>query len=84
MNYYRQNIAAFLTADESNPFPKIHVKTLFIWGENDVALSRDFPELTRPFVPNLTIKYIPNGNHFITQDKPTQVNSLMREFLTFN
>lgn len=81
INYYRQNIPLFLANDESAPFPLIQTPTLFIWGENDHALSRDFPELAKPFVPNLTIKYIPKGDHFIQQDKPAEVNAIMREFL---
>lgn len=81
INYYRANLPVFLISDPSNPFPNITVPTLLIWGQKDVALSPTLPEATRPFVTDLTIKYIPDGTHFIQQDKPEEVNSLIREFV---
>lgn len=52
-----------------------------IWGENDLALSKDLPELTREFVDDLEIKYIPNANHFVQQDKPEDVNRAIEDFV---
>lgn len=31
--------------------------------------------------PKLRVEVIPNANHFVQQDKPEAINSLIREFL---
>lgn len=61
--------------------PKITMPSLIIWGENDLALSKELPELTREFIDRLEIKYIPNGNHFVQQDKPDDVNKAIEDFV---
>ena len=83
INYYRANfsVVQYLTSTKQVSPPKILAPTLIIWGENDLALSKDFPELAREYVNNLTVKYIPKGNHFIQQDKPNETNALIAEFL---
>jgi len=52
-----------------------------IWGEQDLALDKELPQLTREFVTNMEIKYIANGNHFVQQDKPDDVNQAIEDFV---
>jgi len=82
INYYRQNLNFSGMAElTNNVLPKIQAPTLIIWGENDLALTRDFPELARPYINNLTVKYIAKGSHFVQQDKPAEVNAHIADFL---
>jgi len=87
INYYRSALAATLSLEANKVpgqkvgLPKIKVPTLIIWGENDLALDKKLPEMTKPFVDNLKIEFIPGGNHFIQVDKPNEVNKLIESFI---
>jgi pimeloyl-ACP methyl ester carboxylesterase len=82
INYYRQNFSiAKSLVEPPKPLSIIRVPTLFIWGDGDIHLSKDLPELTRPYVENMTIKYISKGNHFVQQHKPAEVNAVIAEYL---
>ncbi|NVM44176.1 MAG: alpha/beta hydrolase [Candidatus Lokiarchaeota archaeon] len=59
----------------------INVPTLVIWGEKDTALTTYNLEGLDEFIPELTIKRIPEGSHWIINELPDKVNSLIREFL---
>ena len=60
----------------------LEVPTLMIWGENDVALSKELTYGTEAYVKDFQIKYIPNSSHWVQQDAPLLVNQYMREFLS--
>ena len=60
---------------------KIPVKTLIIWGEQDVALGKELTYGTDRYVDDVTIKYIPDASHWVQQDTPKLVNEYMAEFL---
>jgi pimeloyl-ACP methyl ester carboxylesterase len=57
------------------------VPTLVIWGEKDKWLLVGNLEGLERYVPNLTIKRIPDGSHWVIHEKPTLVNSYIREFV---
>ncbi|THU67155.1 hypothetical protein C4D60_Mb05t21670 [Musa balbisiana] len=69
------------------PDPKIEVPVLLIMGEKDYAFK--FPGMEnyvrsgtlKHFVPDLEIKYIPEGSHFVQEQFPDQVNQLVITFL---
>jgi pimeloyl-ACP methyl ester carboxylesterase len=85
INYYRALFRyppKMTNADSSGE--KITVPTLLIWGEQDLALSKDLALKTSEFVVDLQTKFIPNGSHWIQQDCPEEVNKLMIEFLSIN
>jgi pimeloyl-ACP methyl ester carboxylesterase len=63
------------------PSLMVNVPTLVIWGEKDVALLTGNLEGLDKFVPNLTIKRIPDGSHWVIHEKPQLVNSYIREFI---
>jgi len=82
INYYRNAFSLESFKESNKAKDKVIKPTLIIWGKNDIALSSDLPELTKPFVNDLKIVYIENGNHFIQQDQPKKVNEIMEDFLT--
>ena len=63
--------------------PKISAPTMLIWGEQDVALRK---ELTYGMDPLFTspprVEYVPDSGHFVQQEKPELVNSLLLDFLS--
>ena len=59
----------------------VKVPTLVIWGEKDTALLTQNLDGLDQFVPQLTIKRIPDGTHWVIHEKPTEVNGDIREFI---
>ncbi|MHA1104299.1 MAG: alpha/beta fold hydrolase [Promethearchaeota archaeon] len=59
----------------------INVPTLVIWAEKDTALTTHNLEGLAEFIPKLKIKRIPEGSHWIINERPDKINSLIREFL---
>ena len=59
----------------------VKVPTLVIWGEKDTALLTGNLEGLDKFVPNLTIKRIPEGTHWVIHEKPDLVNGYIRDFI---
>ena len=59
----------------------INVPTLVIWGEKDTALTTHNLQGLDKFIPELKIKRISEGSHWIINEQPDKVNFLIREFL---
>ena len=59
----------------------VKVPTLVIWGEKDTALLVQNLDGLDQFVPQLTIKRIPDGTHWVIHEKAADVNRDIREFL---
>ena len=59
----------------------VKVPTLVIWGEQDIYLLTGNLEGLDEFVPDLTMKRIPDGSHWVIHEKPELVNSYIREFI---
>lgn len=89
LNYYRAarlgppaggdaNAASFAAG---MPSLNVKVPTLVIWGEKDVALLIGNLDGLDKYVPNLTIKRIPDGTHWVIHEKPALVNGYIREFI---
>lgn len=91
LNYYRaaevgppssEDDKSRLTAFSSNfPDPIIQVPTLVIWGEKDPYLLLGNLEGLSDYVPNLTIKRIEDGSHWVLHEQPKLVNQYIREFI---
>jgi len=91
LNYYRAarvgppasagdtSTGNFAGMDQSSLVVK--VPTLVIWGEKDTALLTGNLEGLDKFVPNLTIKRIPEGTHWVIHEKPALVNQYISEFI---
>jgi pimeloyl-ACP methyl ester carboxylesterase len=63
------------------PTMKVTVPTLVIWGEKDTALLTGNLEGLDAFVPQLTIRRIPDGTHWVVHERPEVVNKYIREFI---
>ncbi len=59
----------------------VSVPTLVIWGEKDRALLPGNLDGLHRFVPDLTIRRIPDGSHWVVHEQPELVNRLIRDFL---
>jgi pimeloyl-ACP methyl ester carboxylesterase len=59
----------------------VEVPTLVIWGEKDPYLLPGNLEGLDEFVPDLTIKRIPDGTHWVIHEQPNLVNRYIREFI---
>jgi pimeloyl-ACP methyl ester carboxylesterase len=62
----------------------IRVPTLVIWGEQDKALLSGNLVGLEAFVPNLRVKRIPDGSHWVVHEHPALINALIREFIQGN
>ncbi|KAK2651080.1 hypothetical protein Ddye_018569, partial [Dipteronia dyeriana] len=66
--------------------PKITASALLIIGEKDYVLK--FPGMedfirsgeVKNFMPNLEIKFMAEGNHFVQEQLPEEVNQLIISF----
>jgi epoxide hydrolase 4 len=58
----------------------VRVPTLVIWGEKDVALTVKNLDGLEKLVPQLTVKRVPDGSHWVIHEKPTEVNAYIRAF----
>ncbi|MEP6708450.1 MAG: alpha/beta hydrolase [Pyrinomonadaceae bacterium] len=60
---------------------EVKVPTLVVWGEKDTALLTGNLDGLDKFVPNLTIKRIPDGTHWVIHEKPALINGYLRDFI---
>ncbi len=89
LNYYRAARIGLPTGDEQEATGfagalsmVVDVPTLVIWGEKDTALLTGNLEGLDMFVPDLTIKRIPEGTHWVIHEQPALINTSIREFIT--
>lgn len=61
--------------------PIVRVPTLVVWGEQDPHLMTSNLDGLDAYVPDLTIKRIPDGSHWVINEQPAVVASHIRAFL---
>ncbi len=92
LNYYRATSAAPPAAGEAGEATGpgssldpaamvVRAPTLVIWGEQDRALLTGNLEGLDRFVPDLTIRRVPDASHWIVHEQPTLVESAIRAFI---
>ena len=59
----------------------VKVPTLVLWGEKDPYLLTGNLNGFEQFVPDLRIKRIPDGSHWVVHEKPQLINAWIREFI---
>jgi pimeloyl-ACP methyl ester carboxylesterase len=59
----------------------VKVPTLVVWGEKDTALLTGNLDGLDQWVPQLTVKRIPEGSHWVIHERPAEVNGYIRDFL---
>ncbi|HEV8586765.1 MAG TPA: alpha/beta hydrolase [Methylomirabilota bacterium] len=77
----RDGAPASGTLGTGAPASMVRVPTLVIWGEKDTALLPQNLEGLEQYVPELTIRRIPDGTHWVIHEQPAVVNRLIREFV---
>ncbi|HMA37039.1 MAG TPA: alpha/beta hydrolase [Chloroflexia bacterium] len=83
LNYYRANALGGPPSADSPPASAltVHVPTLVIWGEQDRALLTGNLTGLDQFVPQLQIKRILTGSHWVVHEEPEAIARTIREFL---
>jgi len=87
LNYYRAAHLGSFTGESDDSLSAdpslfmVKVPTLVIWGEKDKWLLTGNLEGLEKYVPDLTIKRIPDGSHWVIHEKPGLVDSYIREFI---
>ncbi|HEX2167324.1 MAG TPA: alpha/beta hydrolase [Longimicrobiales bacterium] len=52
-----------------------------IWGERDVALTIGLLDGLERYAPNVRIERLPNAGHWVQNEAPARVTSLLIDFL---
>lgn len=78
-NYYRALIRRPDAGDVAAG--KVNVPTLVVWGEQDVAIDIHCLDGTDNYVDDLTVRRLPDASHWVQQDAPDQVNTILKEWL---
>jgi pimeloyl-ACP methyl ester carboxylesterase len=90
LNYYRAARVGPPSGEEGGEGPSlaqdlpsmvVKVPTLVIWGDKDTALLTGNLVGLDQFVPDLTVKRIPDGTHWVIHEKPALINDWIREFI---
>jgi epoxide hydrolase 4 len=82
INYYRASARFSDFARYARDVVKpIDVPTLMIWGEADTALGVELTDNYEGLVSDFTLKRLPNVSHWVQQEAPHQVNSILQEWL---
>jgi pimeloyl-ACP methyl ester carboxylesterase len=81
IHYYRALLRGGAGRQAALGYPVIDVPTLMIWGEDDLALTKETTYGTDAWVKDLTIHYLPGVSHWVQQDAPEAVNALLRDWL---
>lgn len=82
VNYYRALVrGGGMRRQARLGYPAIETPSLFLWGEQDVALTKETTYGTEDFVTSLTLRYLPNASHWVQQDQPEVVNPMLEAWL---
>jgi pimeloyl-ACP methyl ester carboxylesterase len=87
LNYYRAARLGQFTGESDDTLSAdpslltVQVPTLVVWGEKDKYLLTGNLDGLEKYVPDLTIKRIPDGSHWVIHEKTALVNSYIREFI---
>jgi epoxide hydrolase 4 len=83
LNYYRANrLSASSLANAANASSfTVNVPTLVIWGEKDPAMIPQNLDGLPEFVPQLTIKRLPEASHWLVHRQSAEVNAYIRAFV---
>ena len=60
----------------------ITISTLLIWGDGDKFLDKAIATNTNSYVKDLQIRFIKGASHWVQQERPEEVNQLIKEFVT--
>lgn len=82
INYYRAAVrGGGGRRQRALGYPLIEIPTLMVWGTADRALGVETTYGTDAFVKDLTLRYLPNVSHWVQQEAPEVVNSMLEAWL---
>lgn len=82
INYYRALVRGRgARRQQALGMPIISTPTLMIWGEDDIALTKETTYGTDKWVRDLTIRYLPRVSHWVQQEQPEAVNAMISAFV---
>ena len=83
VNFYRANnlLAGLLNSGNTRAGGGIKSPVLYIWGVEDGALSLEVAEASASISELVRLELVQSASHWVQQDRPDEVNRLMREFL---
>jgi pimeloyl-ACP methyl ester carboxylesterase len=81
INYYRALVRG-RRRTAARPMTNISTPTLLLWGEADAALGKELTYGTEQYVPQLTLRYLPDVSHWVQQEAPETVNAMLQAWLT--
>ncbi|WP_409413841.1 alpha/beta fold hydrolase [Altererythrobacter sp. MF3-039] len=79
LNYYRALVRRPDARDIGDGM--VHVPTLVLWGEQDIAIDIHVLDGMEEYVPDLTVKRFPDASHWVQQDVPDKVNTKLKGWL---
>uniref|UniRef100_A0A8R1DGP8 AB hydrolase-1 domain-containing protein n=1 Tax=Caenorhabditis japonica TaxID=281687 RepID=A0A8R1DGP8_CAEJA len=79
LNYYRELFKAPLVPRKIRI---VQPKVLIIWGNEDFFLDNKGAELSAQYCRDCRVEMIRGASHWVQQDEPELVNSLMEKFMT--
>ena len=83
VNYYRALLrGGGFRRQIAQGFPTIDAPTLLLWGTEDVALGTELVRPTGRFVPDLTVRFLPGIGHWVQQEAPEAVNTMLEAWLS--
>lgn len=83
INWYRAMFrGGALRRFRSGNIPVIHIPTLFLWGDADVALGIGTARGTEQYVSDLTFRILPGVSHWSQQEAPEAVNAMLEAWLS--
>jgi epoxide hydrolase 4 len=82
VDYYRANLTSPAAHKLWRSDRKLTVPTLMLWGEDDIALSKDLTYGTDELVDDFTVRYLPGVSHWVQQHAPDTVSDMLTAWLT--
>ncbi len=83
LNYYRANIPPASWIGSAPDTPPVEVPTMIIWGLEDAYMGRVLLDLSIERVGGrLRVEELPGVGHWVQQEAPGEVNTLLRDFLS--
>jgi pimeloyl-ACP methyl ester carboxylesterase len=75
LNWYRAALRRPVEATNLT----INCPTRILWGENDIALTKEMAQLSTQYCSDVELTYYPDGTHWLTHDHPERVaNEIIR------
>ncbi len=59
---------------------RVHVPTLILWGERDIALVTEHAHASAELCDDVRVVMFPSASHFVQHDEPEDVNAEMLKF----